>query len=175
MNARDHERITREIAGDCGFPAERIPELCAAVRAPDTERDARGRKVFRDKLYHTKTCPLCDLRRATAERRLAQAAEQWRLGREHDAVRSLGAGLHALQDLLAHGGMVKSVLLHRKRGAWAWLAPMQRALGLRDIDDFDAMPAILQQTVREQTADCLGRFLQLIRQESAKQGLMRKD
>lgn len=161
MDARDHERITRELAAECGFPAERMDALCAAVRAPDTERDARGRKVFEDRLYHTKTCPLCDLRRATAERRLEQAVEQWRQGREDAAVRALGAGLHALQDLLAHGGMLNSVLLHRKRGAWAWLAPVQRAMGLRDIDDYQAMPLRLQRAIRDQTAHYLSRFVGL--------------
>jgi hypothetical protein len=160
MDGADHEQVTKELARQSGFPAELIAPLAKAVRAVDTERDAQGRKKYCDKLYHTKTCPFCDLRRGAAQYRLGQAVDSWRAGDRDGAVASLGAGLHALQDLIAHGGLVRSVLLHRKRGQWAWLAPVQSALGLRDIDDYETMPAGLKNKVRQETMDYIKRFLE---------------
>lgn len=159
MDGADHEQVTQELARQCGFPADCIAPLAKAVRAVDTERDARGRKKYTNKLYHTKTCPFCDLRRGAAEYRLMQAVDLWRSGNPEAAVTNLAAGLHALQDLIAHGGLVRSVLLHRKRGQWAWLAPVQRALGLRDIDDYEAMPEKLKFRVQQESMVYLKRFL----------------
>ena len=159
MYSSDHERVTRALAARCGFPTDHLDEYAEAVRATDTARDARGRKVFDNARYHTKVCLFRDPRRATAQRHLAEAVALWNQGRRQDAVRSLGAGTHALQDLLAHGGMARSVLLHRKRGAWAWVARAQRALGLRDIDDWDTTPGAIQRRIESETRAYINRFL----------------
>jgi len=157
MDTKAHLEISLRCALDAGLSDGEAKLFAAAATIPDKEKDAQRRKIYPDAQFHTKTNPFFDLRPAVADRQLAIAAGLARKGMRDAALLQLGAGAHALQDCIAHGGIARSVLLHRKHNPL--LRRIQNDLKLRDIDDWDSTPERIKNLVVSRTTEYVRTFM----------------